>query len=121
MPHPRQGDVYRVIQGAEADHFAIVVSHAKFNRGSYIVAVPVTTKRIEQRKALPNCVFFASSDYCFSQECVARCEIISLLLKSDIDVASGPLARLTKEDIGRMVAAVGDVINATCLSADSLD
>ena len=120
MLQPRQGDIYRVISGDEADHFVIIVSHEKFNRGSYVVAVPVTSKRVEQRWTLSNCVSFASGDYCFNTKCVARCERISLLTKQDVDMTRGPLAQLERDDVARIVAAIGEVIHATCLSADSL-
>jgi mRNA-degrading endonuclease toxin of MazEF toxin-antitoxin module len=44
MAEPRQGDVLRVTGDEEEGHFAIVVSQERFNRGTYVVAVPVTSK-----------------------------------------------------------------------------
>ena len=113
---PCQGEVYLAIGGPVVGHQVIIVSQQKFNRGNFVVAVPSTSKRVELRRGLPNCVHFESDTYGFSVPTVAQCEGISLIRKEYIDLSSGPLATLAEADVPRLVQAIGEVIDATCLS-----
>lgn len=52
------------------------------NMGSYVVTILFTTKRLEERKKLPNCVFFPlGSQEGLVEDCVAQCETISAMPK----------------------------------------
>ena len=90
----------------------IVVSREPLNRGSYVVTVPTTTRRLEIRKAQPNCVFFRKGEFGFSEDCVAQAELIAFLPKSNLK--SEAVGQVSDERFRDLIRAIGNVISAQC-------
>jgi len=107
----RPGEVYRLTEG---DRPAIVVSREALNRGDYVVVVPVTTKRLDARRNLPNCVYFRGGQFGFDKECVAQAEAITLVDKAVLDLGAGPAGRLSEEVMRDLIRAIGNVVGAEC-------
>jgi mRNA-degrading endonuclease toxin of MazEF toxin-antitoxin module len=92
----------------------IVVSREALNRGSYVVAVLCTTARVEQRAKLPNCVPFVAGEFGLPKDCVAQCETVTFLERSDLDESGGMIGRLDAARLRAVVRAIGNVIQAEC-------
>lgn len=108
------GDIYWLLENADGsgDRPCIVVSAKRFN-DKYVVVVPVTTARFEERKNLPNCIPFHPGQYCFTKECVAQCEMISMVGRNEIP-RGNPVAKLKSEDLRGLIIAIGNVFGASC-------
>lgn len=113
-----QGDVYYADIGAEEDHRVIIVSRELLNRDKYVVVVPVTSKRFEQRRHYPHCVPFKAGQFGFTMNSVAQAEHIALIEKDDLDFERGCLARLDGSTLRSLVKAIGQVICADCEPLD---
>ena len=111
---PMPGDIYWSITNGGNPRPVIVVSRQELNRGEYIVAVPVTSTRLEQRWTLPNCVTFKAGEFGFRVNCVVQVESITLFEKTELDLYNGPLERLDDERMREVVRAIGYVISADC-------
>ncbi len=109
------GEIYEFALGEEESHYAIVVSQERFNRGKYLIVVPITSKRFTERKDMPNCVPFTSGQYCFTMNCVARAERMALVEKTDLRTDAGPIDTLDGQDLWMLVKAIGVVIGAECV------
>jgi len=109
------GEIYEFAFGEEESHYAIVVSQERFNRGKYLIVVPVTSKRFDERQILPNCVPFSSGQYCFTMNCVALAERMALVAKTDLHTDAGPINALNGQDLWTLVKAIGIVIGAECV------
>ena len=110
----RQGEVYYADIGAEEDHPVIVVSRESLNRGDFVLVVPVTSKRVEERRYYPNCVAFRAGQFGFRMNCVARAERMALLEKSSLDSERGCQGRLNGGALRDLNKAIGNVICADC-------
>jgi mRNA-degrading endonuclease toxin of MazEF toxin-antitoxin module len=91
------GEVYFADYGPAGTRPVIVVSRENLNRGERVVVVPCTTVKYESRKAYPNCVPFSQGQFGFTSVCVAQCEAINMLYKSDLDLTQGPSGSSTKK------------------------
>lgn len=107
----RPGDVYRLL---EYDRPAIVVSREQLNRGDYVVVVLVTSRHLEDRWHLPNCVPFRAGRFGFDRDCVAQGETVSVLEKAELDLERGPIGRLSQDAVRDVIRAVGHAIGADC-------
>jgi len=112
------GDVY-IAHLIPKDRPVIIISREELNRGDYVVAIPLTSARIEERESLGNCVRLRAGEFGLTKDCVAQAEMISFLPKSDLDQMIGPVGRLDRETLQEVIAAVGYVFNADCVLADS--
>src|SRR6185312_13111514 len=90
----------------------IVVSREDLNRGNYVVMVLCTTSRFVQRSKLPNCVSFQAGNFGLQQNCVAQCEAIYALEKTEIDLASGMIGKLSGSRLSDVIKAIGHVIDS---------
>ena len=120
MPALLPGEVYFARVESNLQRRVIVVSREQFNRGSYLIAVPTTTRRLEMRARLPNCVFLRAGREGFPENTVAQAEAITILEKSDLDLETGRLTRLTDEEMQELIRAIGYVIAADCQPACEL-
>lgn len=113
---PKPGEVYwaKELEG-EQRHRYIIVSHQAFNQGKYVTVVPTTSHRFHERAKYRSCVAFNKNAFqCFSEQCVAQAEAISHVLKSDLQLGSGPIGTLSKEKMGELIGAIGYAIGAIC-------
>ncbi len=92
----------------------IIVSREDLNRGTYVVAVLCTTMNFPQRSGLPNCVPFQAGEFGLPKDCVAQCEAITFVNKTDIDLAMGLIGLLDETRLREVIRAIGHVLEADC-------
>ena len=109
---PKPGEIYVADLPGAGRHRAIIVSREDLNRGNYVVAVICTSTRLHVRKNLPNCVPFQAGQFGFVSDCVAQCENILSIEKSQLDLASGPLGVLDDVAFRDIVKAIGHVVES---------
>ena len=109
----RPGDIYASYDFyGEGKHRVLVVSREELNLGDYVVTVMFTSKRLQDRKKAPNCVFFAAeSQPGLGEECVAQCETISQLPIEYLDLIGGCLGRVGDEKLAEVNHAINYVID----------
>jgi len=113
MP-PRPGEIYwAFVEGGDRRPI-IVVSREELNRGNYVVAVPLTSARLDLRRSLPNGVAFSAGEHGLTKDCVAQAEAITLLELSDLDLQTGCLGALDSQTSRRLIQAIGYVLAAAC-------
>jgi mRNA-degrading endonuclease toxin of MazEF toxin-antitoxin module len=111
---PKPGEVYLCITADGSKRPGVVLSREQLNRGDFVVIVPVTSARFEERRHLKNCVPFFSGHFGLTKDCVAQAEQVSAVRKANLDLAAGPLGRLDAENLRALIRAVGHVIDAEC-------
>ena len=92
----------------------IVVSREELNRGHYVVVVLCTSARFSARSALPNCVPFRASQFGLDKDCVAQCETITFIERSQLKAAHGALGVLDESSLRELIRAIGYVMDADC-------
>lgn len=107
------GQVFRIYDSPGSYHFCIVISEERFNRGDYVHIVPITSKGFESRSKLSNCVAFRAGQYCFTSNCVAQGDALSLVEISSF-YGEKSLCEISGEDLRKVIRAVGAVIGAEC-------
>jgi mRNA-degrading endonuclease toxin of MazEF toxin-antitoxin module len=55
-------------------HPIVIVSREELNRGNWVVAVLITSKRFEELSRQPNCVPFRAGEFGLGVDCVAQTE-----------------------------------------------
>ena len=110
---PKPGEIYREdVEGPPRP--VIVVSREELNRGRYVVAVPVTSAKLEVRWTLPNCVPFQAGQFGFDRDCVAHAEAIGIVNKSDLVLDDGQPPALDGATLRSLVHAIGYAISSEC-------
>jgi mRNA-degrading endonuclease toxin of MazEF toxin-antitoxin module len=84
------GEIYTADFGPAGPHPVIIVSREELNRGNYALVVVCTSARFAVRSALPNCVPFRTGTFGFTADCVAQCENLLSIEKTQLDLATGP-------------------------------
>lgn len=116
----RPGEIYRAYleenePGKEVRaHPVVVVSREEFNRGGYVVVVPITSSRLDTRRHLPNCVSFCAGQFGLEKDCVAQAEAIMIREQLDLDLDTGVIDTLDGESMRNVIRAIGYVISADC-------
>jgi mRNA-degrading endonuclease toxin of MazEF toxin-antitoxin module len=100
--------------GVAGPHPVIVTSREPLNRGRYALVVPCTSSRFATRSKLANCVSFRAGEFGFTVDCVAQCENMLSIDHAQLDLAAGPLGVLDRPTLGKVVAAIGYVIESNC-------
>lgn len=108
------GEIYRADFEEAGPHPVIVVSREDLNRGHYALVVVCTSARFALRSKLPNCVPFRAGQFGFREDCVAQCENVLSIDKTQLDLASGPLGVLDDRALREVVKAIGYVIESDC-------
>jgi mRNA-degrading endonuclease toxin of MazEF toxin-antitoxin module len=93
----RPGEVYMADFGPAGPHPVIVTSREALNRGRYALVVPCTSSRFTVRSTLANCVPFRAGEFGFT-----------------VDLTAGPRGILDEAALGRVVKAIGYVIESDC-------
>ena len=91
-----------------------MVSRENLNRGSYALVVVCTSARFAVRSTLPNCVPFRAGQFGFVSDCVAQCENMLSIEKSQIDLAAGPVGTLDAMALRDVIKAIGHVLESDC-------
>jgi mRNA-degrading endonuclease toxin of MazEF toxin-antitoxin module len=110
----RPGEIYMAEFPEAGRHPVVVVSREELNRGHYIAAVFCTSSRFSIRSTLPNCVPYRAGQFGFTADCVAQCENILSIEKSQLDLSAGPIGMLDTSSLRDVVRAIGYVIGADC-------
>ena len=76
--------------------------------------VVCTSARFALRSTLPNCVPFRVGQFGFVSDCVAQCENMLSIEKSQLDLASGPVGTLDDMALRDVIKAIGHVIESDC-------
>lgn len=84
------------------------------NRGRYALVVVRTSARFAVRRARPNCVPFQAGQFGFTTDCVAQCDNILSMEKSQFDLAAGPIGLLDKIAMRAIIKAIGHVLDSDC-------
>jgi mRNA-degrading endonuclease toxin of MazEF toxin-antitoxin module len=108
------GEIYMADFPEAGPHPVIVVSREELNRGHYALGVVCTSARYSVRSKLPNCVPFRAGQFGFTADCVAQCENILSIDKSQLAVGSGPLGVLDEMALRDVIKAIGYVIESDC-------
>src|SRR5689334_5989659 len=111
MPY-EQGGIYWVNDGGSVARPFPLISREDLNQGDYLTVVPFTTRNLEARRGLPNCVPFNRGEFGLTKDCVAQCEAIQYLPKAEI--ARGPDGPIDDERLRAVVLAIGYVVDAEC-------
>jgi mRNA-degrading endonuclease toxin of MazEF toxin-antitoxin module len=88
------------------------VSREALNRGAYVLAIPCTTARLVERRALRNCVSLTHGEGGVTKDCVAQAELCTSVLREELGGA--PMGRLSPERWRDVVRAMGYVFLAAC-------
>jgi mRNA-degrading endonuclease toxin of MazEF toxin-antitoxin module len=108
----RQAEVYMADFEVGGPHPVIVVSRESLNRGRYALVVVCTSARYEVRKLLPNCVPIRAGQFGMTVDCVAQCENMLSIERSQI--ISEPLGMLDEMTLRDVIKAIGYVIESDC-------
>jgi mRNA-degrading endonuclease toxin of MazEF toxin-antitoxin module len=108
------GEIYIADFAEAGPHPVIVVSRAELNRGRYALVVVCTSARFATRSRLPNCVPFQAGQFGFTADCVAQCENVLSIDKTQIDLDAGPIGVLDTRALRDVIKAIGYVIESDC-------
>ena len=110
----KPGEIYTAELLGAGPHPVIVVSREKLNRGNYALAVVCTSARLSVRRTLPNCVPVRAGQFGFTTDCVAQCENLLSIDKTQLDLAAGPSGVLDDIHLREVIKAIGHVIESDC-------
>ena len=110
----KPGEIYSADLYEAGVRPVLIVSRESMNRGGYVVAVPLTSTHFDRRSRLPNCVPFRSGEFGLSRDCVAQCEAILTVERSQIETAGGAIGVVDDQRMRDIVRAIGHVIDSEC-------
>lgn len=110
----RPGEIYMADFGPVGPHPVIVTSRETLNRGRYVLVIPCTSSRFAVRSTLANCVPFRAGEFGFTVDCVAQCENLLSIDQAHLDLDRGPRGVLDSTTLGKVVRAIGYVIESNC-------
>jgi mRNA-degrading endonuclease toxin of MazEF toxin-antitoxin module len=110
----RPGEIYMADLPEAGRHPVIVVSREDLNRGHYVLAVFCTSSRFALRSRFPNCVPYHTGQFGFTTDCVAQCENVLSIEKSQLDLSAGPIGVLDASNLRDVIRAIGYVLEADC-------
>ncbi len=105
----RSDEVYRADFEAMEPHPVVVVSREELNRGNWVAAVLITSKRFEERSKQPHCVPFRAGEFGLSMECVAQAESLFSIRREELGEHLGTLDDKRWRDL---IKAVGNMIGS---------
>jgi mRNA-degrading endonuclease toxin of MazEF toxin-antitoxin module len=109
------GEIYMADFESAGRRPVIVGSREDLNRGRYVLVVVCTSARFNSRKMLPNCVPFLDGEFGFTADCVAQCENVVSIEKSDIiDLDDGPIGTLDAIKLRDVIKSIGYVMESDC-------
>ena len=108
------GEIYMADFEQAGPHPVIVVSREALNRGRYALVVVCTSARFAVRRTLPNCVPFRAGQFGLTADCVAQCDNMLSIEKSQLDMASGPIGVLDEMAMRDVIKAIGYVMASDC-------
>lgn len=109
------GDIFWTIDNDGERHPAIVVSRPELNRGDYVIVVPATSTEVSGRRLYPNNVLIERGQFGLSRDCVVQAEGMTVMEKTELDLAGGRIGNLNQEYMSKIIKAIGHVISAKCM------
>ena len=110
----KPGQIYWANFGGTGDRPVVIVSREELNRCNYVVVVPVTSARFEERSKMRNCVPFYAGDFGLTKDCVAQTEVITFLEITELDQQIGLIGELGEIAVRNLVKAIGYMISSEC-------
>jgi mRNA-degrading endonuclease toxin of MazEF toxin-antitoxin module len=111
----RPGEIYLADFESAGRHPVVVVSREDLNRGRYVLVVVCTSARFATRRMLPNCVPLLAGKFGFTSDCVAQCENMVSIEKTDIiDLDDGPIGILDEIRLRDVIKSIGYVMESDC-------
>ena len=87
----RPGEIYLADFEEMEPHPVVVVSREELNRGNWVAAVLITSKRFEERSKQPHCVPFRAGEFGLSMDCVAQGESLFSIRREELGEHLGTL------------------------------
>lgn len=110
----RPGEVYMADFPEAGPHPVVILSREELNRGRYALVVACTSARFAVRSGLPNGVPFRAGDFGFTVDCVAQCENLLSIDKSQIALSDGPVGVPDNVALRDVIRAIGYVMESDC-------
>jgi mRNA-degrading endonuclease toxin of MazEF toxin-antitoxin module len=107
----QRGELYLADFEELGPHPVVVVSRKELNRGNWVVAVLITSKRFEARHKQPHCVPFHAGEFGLTVDCVAQAESLFSMRRDEL---GEHLGTLDEEHWRELVMAVGNMMAAEC-------
>jgi mRNA-degrading endonuclease toxin of MazEF toxin-antitoxin module len=108
------GEIYVADVPPGQQHPVVVVSREDLNRGNYVVAALLTSKKFAVRSKLANCVPLRAGQFGLQQDSVVQGETAGPIRIARLDLASGPIARLDNSTFRDVIRCLGYVIDSDC-------
>jgi mRNA-degrading endonuclease toxin of MazEF toxin-antitoxin module len=105
MP-PLPGEIYFANHGNDESRRVLVVSREELNQGKYVIVIPFTSRRLDDRKYLPNCVFFHADEFGLTADCVAQADQIAVIPLAVLDQDAGCIGKLTPDRLEEVHEAI---------------
>jgi mRNA-degrading endonuclease toxin of MazEF toxin-antitoxin module len=107
----RPGEVYLADFDEMEPHPIVVVSREELNRGNWVAAVLITSKRFEERSKQPQCAAIQAGEFGLSKNCVAQGESLFSIRRQDL---GDHLGTLDEERWRALVKALGNMMGSDC-------
>ena len=107
----RRGEIYLADFDEMEPHPIVVVSREELNRGNWVAAVLITSKRFEERSKQPHCVPFNAGEFGLVRDCVAQAESLFSIRRSELGDYIGTL---DDERWRSLVKALGRMMGSDC-------
>jgi mRNA-degrading endonuclease toxin of MazEF toxin-antitoxin module len=107
----RPGEIYLAAFDEMEPHPVVVVSREELNRGNWVAAVLITSKRFEERSKRPHSVPLRAGEFGLKMDCVAQAESLFSIRREELGEHLGTL------DDGRwreLVKAIGNMMGSDC-------
>jgi len=88
------GEIYMADLDQTHPHPVVVVSREELNRGDYVLAAVITSKKFTVRSQLANCVALRVGQLGMVKDCVIQGETVTPIPLDQLDLASGPVSTL---------------------------
>ena len=105
------GEIYLADFEEMGPHPVVVVSREELNRGGWVAAVLITSKRFEERSRQPHCVPFRAEEFGLSVNCVAQGESLFSIRREEL---GEPIGTLDDERWRELVKALGNMMGSEC-------
>ena len=108
------GEIYLADVPPGQQHPVVVVSREDLNRGAYVVAALITSKRFAVRSTLANCVPLKAGQFGMTQDCVVQGETTGPIRQDALDLTLGPISTLDDLTLREVIRAIGYVMDSDC-------
>jgi mRNA-degrading endonuclease toxin of MazEF toxin-antitoxin module len=107
----RPGEIFLADFEEMEPHPVVVVSREELNRGNWVVAVLITSKRFEERSKQPNCVPSRAGEFGLGPDCVAQAESLFSIRGEEL---GEHLGTLDDERWRELIKAIGNMMGSEC-------